>query len=86
MVSMGVPGSGGADTGWEDGKLSRPHVLDPFNSLLGGIGPYACALCGSHCGVRLKSAVTKLVYFEFCSLNSSCFKLLFFFYYHMLAY
>lgn len=59
--------------GWGRWQLPRTHVLSPGHVLVGGVGLHACVSWGSHCGVCLKSAVTNLVYFELCFLNSFCF-------------
>lgn len=46
VLGVGVPASGEADTGGEDGRLPRTHMLDPGHGLVGGARLHAYALWG----------------------------------------
>lgn len=82
-----MPESGRADVGVGKMQLPRAHVHGSAMSsweMLGSTHVHRGTV--SHCGACLKSAVTTLVYLELCVLNSFCFVIFNFFYYHRLAY
>lgn len=62
-----MPESGGVDTGGEDGGCLTVTCVAQAMSRGTCWAPRVCIRADSHCGVCLKSAVTKLVYFELFS-------------------